>query len=42
LVAPSSGCGCRFSWKPLADDDSVQPTLVRMPKNKYPIIATAL
>ncbi|KAG2544671.1 abscisic acid 8'-hydroxylase 3-like [Panicum virgatum] len=33
---------CRYSWKPLADDDSVQPTLVRMPKNKYPIIATTL
>jgi len=42
LVAPSFGCGGRFSRKPLADDDSVQPTLVRMPKNKYPIIATAL
>ncbi|XP_022678936.1 beta-amyrin 28-oxidase-like [Setaria italica] len=33
---------CRYTWKPLADDDAVQPTLVRMPKNKYPIIATAL
>jgi hypothetical protein len=32
--------GC--SWKPLEDDDTVQPTLVRMPKNKYPIVATAL
>ncbi|TVU43979.1 hypothetical protein EJB05_03401, partial [Eragrostis curvula] len=33
---------CRYSWKPLEDDSSVQPTLVRMPKNKYPVIATAL
>nr|CAB3502913.1 unnamed protein product [Digitaria exilis] len=33
---------CRYRWKPLEDDDSVQPTLVRMPKNKYPIIATEL
>lgn len=33
---------CRYDWKPLAEDDSVQPTLVRMPKNKYPIVATAL
>ncbi|CAD6207529.1 unnamed protein product [Miscanthus lutarioriparius] len=33
---------CRYSWKPLEDDDTVQPTLVRMPKNKYPIVATAL
>jgi hypothetical protein len=32
--------GCR--WKPLEDDDTVQPTLVRMPKNKYPIMPTAL
>lgn len=32
--------GC--SWKPLEDDDTVQPTLVRMPKNKYPIMPTAL
>lgn len=30
------------SWKALEDDASVQPTLVRMPKNKYPIVATAL
>lgn len=30
------------SWKALEDDASVQPTLVRMPKNKYPILATAL
>ncbi|CAA2996870.1 abscisic acid 8 -hydroxylase 3-like [Olea europaea subsp. europaea] len=29
---------CRYKWKPLEKDDSVQPTLVRMPKNKYPII----
>ncbi|KAL6638215.1 hypothetical protein ACP70R_025787 [Stipagrostis hirtigluma subsp. patula] len=33
---------CRYTWKPLEEDDSVQPTLVRMPKNKYPIIATAI
>ncbi|CAN6280670.1 unnamed protein product [Urochloa humidicola] len=33
---------CRYRWKTLAEDDSVQPTLVRMPKNKYPIVATAL
>ncbi|KAJ1292816.1 hypothetical protein BS78_01G019200 [Paspalum vaginatum] len=33
---------CRYSWKAMEDDSSVQPTLVRMPKNKYPIVATAL
>lgn len=33
---------CRYTWKPLEDDDTVQPTLVRMPKNKYPIMPTAL
>lgn len=33
---------CTYDWKALEDDASVQPTLVRMPKNKYPIIATAL
>ncbi|KAL0326045.1 UNVERIFIED_CONTAM: Abscisic acid 8'-hydroxylase 3 [Sesamum radiatum] len=35
---------CRYRWRPLEKDDSVQPTLVRMPKNKYPrvpIIKTA-
>jgi hypothetical protein len=30
------------SWKALENDDSVQPTLVRMPKNKYPVNATAI
>ncbi|XP_062159717.1 abscisic acid 8'-hydroxylase 3-like [Alnus glutinosa] len=29
---------CRYKWRPLEKDDSVQPTLVRMPKNKYPIV----
>ncbi|XP_076900559.1 abscisic acid 8'-hydroxylase 3-like [Bidens hawaiensis] len=33
---------CRYKWKPLEKDDSVQPTLVRMPKNKYPIIVEPL
>ncbi|KAM3279854.1 hypothetical protein ACQJBY_046931 [Aegilops geniculata] len=33
---------CTYDWKALEDDASVQPTLVRMPKNKYPILATAL
>ncbi|CAI9259198.1 unnamed protein product [Lactuca saligna] len=33
---------CRYKWKPLEKDDSVQPTLVRMPKNKYPIIVESL
>ncbi|XP_024313029.1 abscisic acid 8'-hydroxylase 3 [Brachypodium distachyon] len=33
---------CRYDWKPMEEDNSVQPTLVRMPKNKYPILATAL
>ncbi|KAL0438232.1 UNVERIFIED_CONTAM: Abscisic acid 8'-hydroxylase 3 [Sesamum latifolium] len=29
---------CRYRWRPLEKDDSVQPTLVRMPKNKYPVV----
>ncbi|KAF0912403.1 hypothetical protein E2562_014049 [Oryza meyeriana var. granulata] len=29
---------CRYSWTPLEEDDSVQPTLVRMLRNKYPIV----
>ncbi|KAL2503685.1 Abscisic acid 8'-hydroxylase 3 [Abeliophyllum distichum] len=29
---------CRYKWNPLEKDDSVQPTLVRMPKNKYPVL----
>ncbi|KAL8235121.1 hypothetical protein R6Q59_021221 [Mikania micrantha] len=33
---------CRYKWKPVEKDDSVQPTLVRMPKNKYPIIVEPL
>ncbi|CAI9763965.1 unnamed protein product [Fraxinus pennsylvanica] len=33
---------CRYKWKPLEKDDSVQPTLVRMPKNKYPITVERL
>ncbi|KAG9444367.1 hypothetical protein H6P81_015707 [Aristolochia fimbriata] len=28
---------CRYQWKPLEQDDTIYPTLVRMPKNKYPI-----
>ncbi|XVF64355.1 hypothetical protein PTKIN_Ptkin09bG0162700 [Pterospermum kingtungense] len=33
---------CRYKWRPLERDDSVQPTLVRMPKNKYPIMVEPL
>ncbi|XP_021285032.1 abscisic acid 8'-hydroxylase 3-like isoform X2 [Herrania umbratica] len=33
---------CRYKWRPLKRDDSVQPTLVRMPKNKYPIMVEPL
>ncbi|KAI3819161.1 hypothetical protein L1987_12986 [Smallanthus sonchifolius] len=33
---------CRYKWKALEKDDSVQPTLVRMPKNKYPIVVEPL
>ncbi|XP_059630215.1 abscisic acid 8'-hydroxylase 3-like [Cornus florida] len=33
---------CRYRWKTLEKDDSVQPTLVRMPKNKYPIVIEPL
>ncbi|XP_027359498.1 abscisic acid 8'-hydroxylase 3-like [Abrus precatorius] len=32
----------RYKWRSLEKDNSVQPTLVRMPKNKYPIIVEAL
>ncbi|KAK2366562.1 abscisic acid 8'-hydroxylase [Trifolium repens] len=32
----------RYKWKALEKDDSVQPTLVRMPKNKFPIIVESL
>lgn len=33
---------CRYKWRPLEKDDSVQATLVRMPKNKYPILVDPL
>nr|GLL39566.1 abscisic acid 8'-hydroxylase 3-like [Ipomoea trifida] len=33
---------CRYRWRPLERDDSVQPTLVRMPKNKYPVMVESL
>ncbi|KAA3485097.1 abscisic acid 8'-hydroxylase 3-like [Gossypium australe] len=33
---------CKYKWRPLEKDDSVQPTLVRMPKNKYPIMVEPL
>ncbi|XAR62469.1 (+)-abscisic acid 8'-hydroxylase [Bertholletia excelsa] len=33
---------CRYRWKPLEKDDSVQPTLVRMLKNKYPVVVEPL
>ncbi|KAG5612268.1 hypothetical protein H5410_023549 [Solanum commersonii] len=34
---------CRYKWTPLDDtDDSVQPTLVRMLKNKYPVMVETL
>uniref|UniRef100_A0A803NJ24 Cytochrome P450 n=1 Tax=Cannabis sativa TaxID=3483 RepID=A0A803NJ24_CANSA len=33
---------CTYKWRGLDEDDSVQPTLVRMPRNKYPIIVEAL
>nr|QNS29999.1 cytochrome P450 [Nothapodytes nimmoniana] len=33
---------CKYKWRPLEKDDSVQPTLVRMPKNKYPVIVELL
>ncbi|RHN50991.1 putative (+)-abscisic acid 8'-hydroxylase [Medicago truncatula] len=32
----------RYKWRALEKDDSVQPTLVRMPKNKYPVIVESL
>ncbi|OAY58439.1 abscisic acid 8'-hydroxylase 3 [Manihot esculenta] len=32
----------RYKWRPMEKDDCVQPTLVRMPKNKYPIIVEPL
>ncbi|XP_002533019.2 abscisic acid 8'-hydroxylase 3 [Ricinus communis] len=32
----------RYKWRPLEKDDSVQPTLVRMPKNKYPVVVEPL
>ncbi|PKI55599.1 abscisic acid 8'-hydroxylase 3-like [Punica granatum] len=33
---------CRYKWIPLDKDDSVQPTLVRMPKNKYAVLVEEL
>jgi cytochrome P450 len=33
---------CRYKWRPLEKDDAVQPTLVRMPRNKYPIVVEPL
>nr|XP_010927381.1 abscisic acid 8'-hydroxylase 3 [Elaeis guineensis] len=33
---------CRFKWRPLCEDNSVRPTLVRMPKNNYPVIVEPL
>ncbi|MBA0703131.1 hypothetical protein Goari_021980 [Gossypium aridum] len=33
---------CKYKWRTLEKDDSVQPTLVRMPKNKYPIMVEPL
>ncbi|KAL5560310.1 hypothetical protein UlMin_036521 [Ulmus minor] len=33
---------CGYKWKALENDDSVQPTLVRMPRNKYPIAVETL
>ncbi|XP_064940456.1 abscisic acid 8'-hydroxylase 3-like isoform X1 [Musa acuminata AAA Group] len=33
---------CRYKWKPLDEDSSLHATLVRMPKNKYPITVEPL
>ncbi|PSS17471.1 Abscisic acid 8'-hydroxylase [Actinidia chinensis var. chinensis] len=33
---------CKYKWRPLEKDDSVQPTLVRMPRNKYPVVVEPL
>ncbi|KAF6164799.1 hypothetical protein GIB67_037704 [Kingdonia uniflora] len=33
---------CKYKWRSLEKDDAVQPTLVRMPKNKYPITVEQL
>ncbi|XP_042470900.1 abscisic acid 8'-hydroxylase 3-like [Zingiber officinale] len=33
---------CRYKWKSLDEDESLNPTLVRMPKNKYPIAVEQL
>ncbi|GMN60065.1 hypothetical protein TIFTF001_029167 [Ficus carica] len=33
---------CTYKWRALEKDDSVQPTLVRMPRNKYPIVVEKL
>ncbi|KAL8524525.1 hypothetical protein ACS0TY_014201 [Phlomoides rotata] len=33
---------CRYRWTALEKDDCVQPTLVRMPKNKYPVMVESI
>ncbi|KAK8572211.1 hypothetical protein V6N12_028270 [Hibiscus sabdariffa] len=33
---------CKYKWRAVEKDDSVQPTLVRMPKNKYPVMVEPL
>ncbi|XP_042450792.1 abscisic acid 8'-hydroxylase 3-like isoform X2 [Zingiber officinale] len=33
---------CRYKWESLDEDESLNPTLVRMPKNKYPIAVEQL
>ncbi|KAG1363211.1 putative Abscisic acid 8'-hydroxylase 1 [Cocos nucifera] len=33
---------CRFKWSALCEDNGVRPTLVRMPKNSYPVIVEPL
>ncbi|TYG78774.1 hypothetical protein ES288_D02G087100v1 [Gossypium darwinii] len=33
---------CKYKWRALEKDDFLQPTLVRMPKNKYPIMVEPL
>ncbi|XP_021903427.1 abscisic acid 8'-hydroxylase 3-like [Carica papaya] len=33
---------CRYKWRPLSKDDTIHPTLVRMPKSKYPIVVDPL
>ncbi|WOK95831.1 abscisic acid 8'-hydroxylase 3-like isoform X2 [Canna indica] len=33
---------CRYKWKSLDEDDALHPTVVRMPRNKYPITVEPL